>query len=494
MLKRNKKFTAILAGLFLSATLSCITPMSVSAASNRLWGQDRYETAAAISKQGWTSSDYVIVASGEGYADALCASPLAKKYNAPILLTGSKGLNDKTKEEIKRLNAKHVYIIGKYASVSKDAEEELKAIAEVKRLGGNDRYETSVIVAKELGTINSVVITSGYGFADALSMAPIAAQKNMPILLTGKEELSSVVKGYIDENKASIKDTYLVGGTGVISDKVSEQASSAAVRLSGQNRFETNAKIMEHFLKDIKFDNVYVVQGDGPTGMEFADALSGTALAVKTSSPVILTYNNLSSSVESLLKSNIKKESTIFALGGTAAVPQDIVTTLEKAAADSEKQPEQPTKPTTPSTPAGGTTGGGGGSTSGGGGSTTTPSNNGTDGDVEVVFSKNPSVRFNVNNESSIDISNSFKNNNLIKIRIYSSTARSVKLSIDGYSTTKQVSQGWTELKVPSDFGVVDGGAPGVGQSSFDIMCVGGKFDLSIKSGDSTKTISVKYK
>lgn len=359
MLKRNKRFMTAICGILLTSAFSVTSFSSVSAAStNRLWGQDRYETSAAISKSGWTSSDYVVVASGEGYADALCAAPLAKKYNAPIILTESKNLNEKAKEEIKRLNAKHAIIIGKYGAVSQSAEDDLKSITgDVKRLGGNDRYETSVIVAKELGTVDKVAVTSGGGFADALSIAPIAAAQNMPILLSGKDTLPDVVKGYINDNKDSIKNSYIIGGTGVISDAAKAQAPSAE-RLSGQNRFETNLNVMKYFQSSLKFDNIYVVEADGPTGNEFADALSGAALAVKSSSPVVLTYKTLSTDIQSFIKSNSTTSTSITALGGEAAVPEVLVSNLESAI-------QGTTNTTTPGTSSG-SGGSSGGSSSGG--------------------------------------------------------------------------------------------------------------------------------
>lgn len=367
MLKRNKKLMvtiAAAAGVFLGITINSIIPSSVSAASSRLWGQDRYETAVEVSKQGWQNSDYVVLASGEGYADALCAAPLAKKYNAPILLTDSKGLNEKTKEEIKRLNAKNVLIIGKYASVSKAAEEKLSSIVtNVQRFGGNDRYETSVIVAKELGTIDKVVVTSGNGFADALSIASIAAQENMPILLTDKNSLPTVVNDYIAERKSSITNAYIIGGAGSISDVVAKEVSQSFVRLGGSDRFETNLKVMEYFKDKIKFDNLYVVQADGPTGMEFADALSGSALAVKTSAPVILTYKTIPQEVENFIKEKVSDKSSIIALGGIAAVPETLVEKLESL--KSQLPPEVPENPEPAPVPAPSGGGGGGGSTGG---------------------------------------------------------------------------------------------------------------------------------
>lgn len=330
MLKRDKKFISIIAGVFFAAAFGVVNSSSVLASSNRLWGADRYATSAAISSSGWTSSDYVVIASGEGYADALCAAPLAKKYNAPILLTESKVLNSKTKQEIKRLNAKHVIIIGKYGAVSQSAESELKSTVEdVVRLGGDDRYETSVIVAKAIGTTDKVVITSGNGFADALSIAPIAAMENIPILLTRKDALPEIVQNYINENKNNIKNSYVVGGTGVISDAAANQMSNTAVRLSGKDRFETNLNVMKYFEDSLNLEKVYVAQGDGPIGNEFADALSGAVLAAKNSSPIVLTYKTMSKDTQSFIQSKSSKNAAIIALGGASAVPEALVDNLQ---------------------------------------------------------------------------------------------------------------------------------------------------------------------
>lgn len=467
MLKRNKKFISYVLSMFVITNFIAFNTSKVSAASNRLWGQDRYQTSAAISKEGWTNSEYVVIASGEDYADALCAAPLAKKYNAPILLTESATLNDNVKQEIKRLNAKHVFIIGKYASVSQKTENEIKSlVGDIKRLGGNDRYETSVIVAKELENINEITVTSGYGFADALSIASIAAQEGMPILLTDKDQLPEVVKNYIQENSVNIKNSYIIGGQGVISDNTAQQVSKTSVRLYGQDRFETNLNVMKYFKQDLQFDNLYVVQADGPTGNEFADALSGSALSAKTSSPVILTYKTIPSAAESFIKENIETKSNIIALGGVAAVPESIVKILENYI-DSSNLPQ----------------------TSGG-----------SDGDIQFIFADASESSFNVyqQNEQTIDIVDKISKSNLTKIRIYSATAKTLTLSINGYKADENVSSGWTDFEVPTAFIGFDNGAPGVSQVGLDGLEAennkDGKLDLIVGDNTDAKSLVIKYR
>lgn len=57
------------------------------------------------------------------------------------------------------------------------------------RIYGIDRYETSLNIAKkiyEIKPFNEVFIASGENYPDALSAAPIAAIKEIPIILTRK--------------------------------------------------------------------------------------------------------------------------------------------------------------------------------------------------------------------------------------------------------------------------------------------------------------------
>lgn len=330
MIRRNKIFSKLILGIFLASSLSVAAPQSAFAASARLGGTDRYDTSAKVSQNGWTTSDYVVIASGQGYADALCAAPVAKKFNAPILLTPSSTLSGEIKSEIARLKASHIIIIGGNASVSDAIEKQLSGMSlDVQRFGGKDRYETSAIVAsKLLASAKEIVIASGQGYADALSIAPIAAIKGMPILLTSKDSVSDSVKSYIDENKANIDKTYVIGGTGSISDSVAGSLP-ISFRINGSDRFATNVSIMTYFASDLKFDNLYVVRGVGPTGKEFADALSASALAAKNSSPVMLTYGDISEADGDFIKTNIESSANIVAVGGDSAVPDSLLNTIQ---------------------------------------------------------------------------------------------------------------------------------------------------------------------
>lgn len=316
------------------------TAVSPKVFGERLSGNDRYETSVKISQSGWTSSKNVVIASGEDFADALCAVPLAKKLNAPIILTGSKNIEDCAVKEISRLGAVKVYIAGGKAAVSdsvKDTIEKALKIndTDIKRLSGADRYETSAAIAKEVGVNNGIVIAYGRGFADALSVAPIAAAKGMPILLTEKESLSDSIGNYIESEKSNIKNTYIIGGIGVIDNSVAAKVDSLTgitnKRLSGTDRYETNINVLKEFENDnsISFDNVFMAVGDGPTGNEFADALSGAVLAAKRNAPLILIYKNIPEVSKNYLDKKVSKDTVTVALGGVGVLPENIVNQVQ---------------------------------------------------------------------------------------------------------------------------------------------------------------------
>lgn len=321
--------------LVISSCLTSVMAEPVTSAAltkDRISGANRYETAVEVSKSGWTSSDYVVLASGQSYADALCAVPLAKKYSAPILLTEKDKLNDSTKNEIARLKAKHVIIIGKEGAVSKNAENALKSIVSaenIERIGGSDRYETSVKVAEKLGKTKKAVLAYGGNYADALSIAPAAASEGMPILLTKSNELPKEVEDYAKSNSGNIDATYAIGGASAVSAEVSSSFAGAATasskRIGGADRFETNAQVLQNFKEDFNYDNIYVVVGAGTKGTEFADALSASPLAAKKMAPVVLTYKGLNSKLEAEIKSEIAPKKNVVAIGGTSVVPESVI-------------------------------------------------------------------------------------------------------------------------------------------------------------------------
>jgi putative cell wall-binding protein len=278
----------------------------------RLAGPDRYATAASIAQEGWTQSDYVILVSGENFPDALVAASLAKQYGAPILLSQKKCLPDVTKQTLIDLNVKNVILIGGSGVLSDQLQDELHNIGiHTSRLAGEDRYETSIAVAKQFSDISEVVIATGEDFADALSISSIAANKNIPIILVPKNNINSITQAFIKNNK--ITKTYVIGNSVIISDNVAQQFSNPE-RITGATKYDRNINIVNRFKSDIDGDKVFLA-----TGNDYADALAGAAYAAKINSPIVLVSNNLSIATRNYLISNIS-EKDVYILGGEGAV------------------------------------------------------------------------------------------------------------------------------------------------------------------------------
>ncbi|SDK97851.1 Putative cell wall binding repeat 2 [Clostridium cochlearium] len=324
-----KKFNKALSSAAL-ATIIATTNLSMVQAKvdNRLGGKNRYETAKFIAEKYSNGTiDKVILASGNGPFDALVSSLLSKKLNAPILLVG--GSNSQYKDAFSYID-KHlsksgtVYFLGGEASINKDVETRVKKSGfKFKRLSGKDRFETNNSVLNEINAPKGtpVFLVNGYGFADSLSVSSISAIKDYPVIMTTKDTIPSNLKAQLAKLQPS--KVYIIGSENLISQKVQEELYKInknlkiddVVRIYGNDRFETNILINKAF--NIKSNNAFVA-----SGMDFADALSGSALAGKYNAPIILTNNkNFQNEKDYLASTNYRN---FFILGLNGSVNKSI--------------------------------------------------------------------------------------------------------------------------------------------------------------------------
>ncbi|WP_409252056.1 cell wall-binding repeat-containing protein [Bacillus sp. SCS-153A] len=290
----------------------------VEAGTERIMGETRYETAVEISKAGWESAETVVIARGDSFPDALAGAPLAYKHNAPILLTDKGALTRVVKEEISRLGAKNVIILGGTGAVDNFVEYQLEGMGlDVERIGGKDRWETAANIAARLGgSPEKAVMVNGNNFPDALAVAPYAARHGYPILLTGSDQLPKATGNAL----RGIDSTIVVGGEGVISANVFDDLSGA-VRYSGTNRYATAGAIAEQLMPSYR---VFAA-----TGTNFADALAGSVLAAKENAAMILVKKDeLPKESEQAINRLQAAEFTI--LGGEGAVSKTVADLLSK--------------------------------------------------------------------------------------------------------------------------------------------------------------------
>lgn len=280
-------------------------------------GTSRYDTAVKLSQSQFDTADTVMIVNGEAMADGLGATPLAKFKNAPLLLTETKSLPDVTRNEIERLHAKNAIIVGGTGVVSNNVYSQLQAIGlTVTRIGGSDRYGTSLSVAKYIDQncydVSQVVVSNGCDEADAMSIAPAAGRDNMPIMLVGNNNIANATYDWLKSK--NLKDAYIIGGTGVVSNNVLNQINSITSagiknnRLGGSDRFETNSMVIDRFYGTV-LDKIYIAKG-----FELIDALAAGPVAAVNGSPVVITKNDLIASQETVLDK--RYANTIIRTGG----------------------------------------------------------------------------------------------------------------------------------------------------------------------------------
>ena len=290
------------------------TPAETTKATTRVAGADRINTAVEVSKKYYNSADTVIVANYEKFADSLSASALSKALKAPILLVQKDQLDSVVAQEIKRLGAKNVIVIGGDHSVDK-AKDSL-AKYNVQTIAGSDRYETSAKIAQEIikrtGT-KQAVIASGETFADALTVAPLANKNNMPILLVQPNNIPKATQEVLKQ----IDKVIIVGGEKTISKEVENKLPNPT-RIAGANRYETAKKIYEYDFKDRKEVNI-------ANGTNFADSL----VIGSIDCPILLAESNeIPEATKEAIEDSKFEKVNVF--GGENSISESVVKELIK--------------------------------------------------------------------------------------------------------------------------------------------------------------------
>jgi len=250
----------------------------------RLSGDNRIRLAENISKQGWKTSDTVFISNGYKFTDALSGTPLAAHYNAPMLLVNGKSIDTLTLNEISRLGAKNVIVLGGPHSVPEHILNTLKSKGlNVRRIAGNNRYDTSRKIAEELVASSQATtahLVNGEAYADAVSISAVAGRNKQPILLTRANDLHKEVQTMT----SSIKNWNIIGGTTSITTTVQTQLNqrvNTVNRISGANRYEVNQNVLNTW--GLTGRKVYIGSGDA-----FADILTGSVLAARENTGILL--------------------------------------------------------------------------------------------------------------------------------------------------------------------------------------------------------------
>lgn len=155
------------------------------------------------------------------------------------------------------------------------------------RLAGENRFITAAEIAESgfAGGSDTVFITTGRAFPDALAVGAASAALGVPILLTEPDTIPLAARNALDTIDPS--RIIVVGGPAAVSDRVADQLGlyGTVERIGGVDRFQTAALVA-----DALFDTpstVYLTNG-----YSYPEAVSAAVAAGVSEGPLLLTDTN----------------------------------------------------------------------------------------------------------------------------------------------------------------------------------------------------------
>lgn len=238
----------------------------------RYSGADRYVTSvefaeALVDVEGG-ASEWVVLASGEHWATAVVAGPLAASLDAPVILVPPDGLQTPTArpqfvELLRSAGVRRALLVGGPEALPNHEPSVLFGQGllprNIERVHGTDPVGTAIAVAErigapaELGELGrTVVVASDRSVADAVAVGPLAAAGPFPLLLSAPDALDRRITAYLTAQE--IEHVVLVGGTAAMAPAVQEAIEATEIsvtRLAGLDRIDTARLAADLFAQHI---------------------------------------------------------------------------------------------------------------------------------------------------------------------------------------------------------------------------------------------------
>ncbi len=309
----------------MSAYLSLEAPPAPDPRSDvqRLAGDDRFATAAAIGRAAFPTGRTVVVVSGQqaSLVDGLVAAPYARSIKAPVLLSTRSSVPEASMAEITRRGATSAVLVGGTGVLTTDVSAQLRAAGlSVTRLSGADRYATAAAVARAFGSASSVVVASGVtaNLVDAAAAGGPAAASGQPVLLVPRSSVPAATRATITALGA--RSATIVGGTGVVTSGVADALRADGLRLtrlSGTDRYATAAAVADAYEPSVKAGTVVLASG---LDANLVDSLTGGVLGRLT---LLTAGAGVPAATDRWFAA--REVSLLQVLGGTGAVPDSAV-------------------------------------------------------------------------------------------------------------------------------------------------------------------------
>lgn len=297
-------------------------PPSSLTTPERVGGASRVDTSVALSREFFPSRVSVVyLATAATFADALVAGPAAGLDRGPVLLTERDSVPAATLTELRRLNPQRIVVVGGESAIAPSVFDSLTGEAStVIRIGGDDRYETAVLLSRDAfpNTVPVAYVATGEDYADAVSGGPASGLDGAPILLVRRDSIPSSTIAEL--RRLAPRRIVVLGLTDAVSAAVEASLAPYAPlveRIGGATRYDTSAALSASKY-DPGVEVVFLATGTG-----FADALSAVPPATITGGPVLLTRP---SCVPQSVLTELRRlrAGRLVVLGGESALSDDV--------------------------------------------------------------------------------------------------------------------------------------------------------------------------
>jgi putative cell wall-binding protein len=270
----------------------------------RVRGATRVETAARLALRGGevgtapNLSDRdateelttAIVSRADSFPDALAAGPLALAGRHPILLTDTDELPQATVDVLTDpdLGIEQVIITGGEVAVSQAVEDDIAAldgIASVHRVRGENRTATAVALGEltraALGWDASTAgLARGDNFPDALTMAPLAAQRQASLFLTSNPQtIDGDTFAGIQDICEPLDRILITGGSVAVSADAAGEAKLASICADHAFPISADQEVPEDGKAGAEGDGWVTIAGQTICVAYDVEGLDGTANA-----------------------------------------------------------------------------------------------------------------------------------------------------------------------------------------------------------------------
>ena len=310
----------------------------------RFAGETALGTMSRITSSGFyrSAGGTVILASADGYWDALTAAGIAGVEHAPVLMTAPTKLSAETKSLLERLKPKKILVCGGTSAVSNtvaNAAAKAAGGAKVERCAGKTATGTANAVFKKMVTsagatgatsaaktddtagasFNTAFVCTNDGYWDALASAPISYAQGIPIFLSeGANAISAETLKAM--KNGGIEQVYVVGGTSTVSDKVVKAIQNAGMtvagRFGGRTAVETSEQVADFGLSlGMSADHVGLATVNG-----YWDALTGAAYCGTNNNVLLLVNDQYSHSISGFIGAHAGEVEGMYVFGGYSSI------------------------------------------------------------------------------------------------------------------------------------------------------------------------------